>query len=66
MDRIELDNNKYTVIRTDTGLIYAERHGEYWRDLTGDNLIFFMIEEILKLRSIIDENKKNLLVIKSK
>lgn len=46
--KIELDNGKYTYV-FDGGKQYALRHGEPWRDLTGDNLTYWMgcrIEEL--------------------
>ena len=45
---IDLDNGKYTVILSD-GTFVALRHGEPWRDLCGDNLIFFLVHRIAEL-----------------
>lgn len=39
------DGGKYTVIQ-EPGKMTALRHGEPWRDLTGDNLIYWMMVEI--------------------
>lgn len=49
MTRIELADGKYTVI-FDEGRLSALRYGEPWRDLTGDNLIYWMMVEIEQLR----------------
>ncbi len=60
MESIKLYNGKYEVILNETKpfVFKALRHGEEWRDLTGDNLVlqmFFRIqeleEEILRLKS---------------
>lgn len=48
---LSLDNGKYKVIMTDDcRAFYALRNNESWRDLTGDNLIYFMALEIEMLR----------------
>lgn len=49
--KISLDDNKYTYLRYKDGGQEALRHGEPWRQLSGDNLIYFMgclIEEQVK------------------
>lgn len=46
--KIDLNDGKYTYV-FDNGKQYALRYGEQWRDLTGDNLIYWMacrIEEL--------------------
>ncbi len=48
--RIELDGGKYTAIFEDNGQMKALRHGEPWRDITGDNLTYFLMCEVEKLR----------------
>jgi hypothetical protein len=40
--RIDLMDGKYTYIRWDNGSSEVLRHGEKWRDVTGDNLIYAM------------------------
>lgn len=42
--RYEL-NGKYTIIQ-EPGKLEALRYGEPWRDLTGDNLVYWMAVEI--------------------
>lgn len=43
-------DGKYTVVN-DNGKLTALRHGEAWdRDLTGDNLIYWMLVEVDKLK----------------
>jgi len=52
---LELENGKYTVyIEKDTNDFKALRHGEPWRDLCGDNLIFFLMVELIESN---EENK---------
>lgn len=47
--RIELEGGKYTVLH-EYGLNFrALRHGEEWRDLTGDGLILAMAHRIEEL-----------------
>lgn len=46
---ITIADGKYTVI-FDQGNLSALRYGEPWRDLTGDNLIYWMMVEIERLR----------------
>lgn len=47
---IELDDGKYTYV-FDGGNQYALRHGEEWRDLTGDKFVYCMGAEIETLRA---------------
>ena len=47
---IKLDDGKYTYILNDNEH-KALRHGEEWRDLTGDNLVLNMGFEIESLRT---------------
>lgn len=50
MDRASFDGGKYTVFN-DNGKLTALRHGEPWgRDLVGDNLVYWMLVEVLRLR----------------
>lgn len=54
-DIVTLDGGKYSVQLHKDGEIIALRHGEKWRDCTGDNLIYYLTESIIKL---IAENQK--------
>lgn len=48
-------DGKYTVIN-DNGQLTALRHGEPWnRDLTGDNLVYYMLVEALRLKQQRDD-----------
>lgn len=54
---ISLHNGKYTVVYDPTGA-YPEqylRHGKPWRDLTGDNLIFWLCAELEKTGAAKDQ-----------
>lgn len=53
MTKIELDEGKYTYV-FDGGEQYALRYGEPWRDLTGDNLVYWMAARILDLEEQLD------------
>lgn len=49
--RIELEDCGYTIIFNEkNGTFRADRHGEPWRDLTGDNMVLCMAQEIERLR----------------
>jgi len=49
---LELENGKYTVyIDKKTNAFKALRHGEPWRDLCGDNLIFYLMIELIEANS---------------
>lgn len=42
--RHDFDDGKYTVIFDEkTGKMEALRHGEPWQDLSGNNLVYFML-----------------------
>ena len=56
----DYDNGKYTVIFDEsTGAMYALRYGEYWKDLSGDKLIYWMLVDHLRA---LDRNKRLLSV----
>lgn len=40
---------KYTVIQ-ESGVMHALRNNEHWRDLTGDNLVYWMLVEVDALK----------------
>lgn len=58
---IDLENGKYTVVDSlsEGGRFYAQRYGEDWRDLTGDNLILAMFYEIESLRHEVNQLTDN-------
>lgn len=42
----DYDNGKYTVIFNErTGAMHALRHGEAWQDMSGNNLVYWMLVE---------------------
>lgn len=50
--RIELEEGKYTVLhKEDHGGVTVLRHGEPWRNETGDGFILAMVHRILELES---------------
>lgn len=53
---IELDNGKYTVIYDENNQYPMKclRYGEEWRDLVGDNLIFWLCAKIEELEEKIN------------
>lgn len=51
-------DGKYTIIN-DNGILTALRYGEPWeRDLTGDNLIYWMLVEVDRLKTELDTAHK--------
>ena len=63
MYRLKLENNKYEIIEDlEHGIFKAERYGEEWRDLSGDNLILALIYKVQKLERQNETLKKNIQV----
>lgn len=59
---VTVSNGKYTVIQDKRGHLKALRYGEPWRrDLTGDNLVLALAEEVQELREAIAGSNKVLL-----
>lgn len=48
--KVSLEGGKYEVTY-DLGIIRATRHGEPWRDLTGDKLVGALVDRIEELES---------------
>ena len=56
MTRLELQDGKYTIIRSDDcSQFEALRHGELWRILTGDNLIHALVDRIESQQEYIEK-----------
>lgn len=51
MLRVTLDNGKYTIVQDASGRTMVLRHGDEWRDVTGDNVILAAGYEIDRLRA---------------
>ncbi|WP_394941193.1 hypothetical protein [Psychromicrobium sp. YIM B11713] len=47
---VVIGNGKYAVTGIETGRLEALRHGEPWRELTGDKLVLCLTQEIQELR----------------
>lgn len=57
---IKLEDGKYTyVLEPDRGMQYALRYGQPWRDLCGDNLIYWMGVRIVELERQVAELRKD-------
>ncbi len=55
MINIELHNGKYKILMTEDGNRFkALRHNEKWRDLTGDNLMYWLCIELQKAKEKIE------------
>lgn len=57
MDKIDIAEGKYTLL-FDKGEMQALRYGEPWRDITGDNLIYWMWVEIETLKDKIEKMER--------
>lgn len=60
--RLKLGNGKYEYVREDSGEQYALRHGEEWRNLNGDNLIYYLSVHIEKQTETIERLTELMLV----
>lgn len=51
--KITLDNGKYTIVYDETNSFPEKilRYGEEWRNVVGDNLIYWLCNEIMSLRN---------------
>jgi NDP-sugar pyrophosphorylase family protein len=50
IETISLENGKYTLSLVNNGeKLYAFRHDEFWRDLTGNKLALAMFQKIQEL-----------------
>jgi hypothetical protein len=59
-EKINLCEGKYTLIN-DNGKLTALRYGEYWdRDLTGDNLVYSLFVEAIRMREELDAFKSQM------
>ena len=47
---VVLEDGKYAITGIETGHLEALRHGEPWRELTGDKLVLGLAQEIQELR----------------
>lgn len=48
--KLDLEDGKYTVVLHENGRLEALRHGEPWRELSGDNLVYWLAVELLSAR----------------
>ena len=54
MDTYDFADGKYTVVH-DQGKLIALRYGEPWQDLAGNNLVYYMLMEVLVLRNALSK-----------
>lgn len=54
---VTVDGGKYFVYQTSEGSLKALRYGEQWRDLTGDNLVFHLMVELVEAREKLEKIK---------
>ncbi len=58
IERVTVADGKYTVV-IDGGTLTALRHGEPWRDLCGDNLIYWLAVELQAARAALAERARD-------
>lgn len=52
---LDVANGKYTLFQNKDGSFKALRYKEEWRDLTGDNLVFNLMVELIEAKEKIQE-----------
>lgn len=51
-DIVELGDGKYKLVfDNEKGEFHCFRHGEIWRDLTGDKMVYLLFSEVLESRA---------------
>jgi hypothetical protein len=58
--KTEIKVGEYTVIHENGTNFHALRHGEQWRDLTGDNLVLALVSRIEQLEKLWTEPTKDM------
>ncbi|MET6262615.1 hypothetical protein WID10_28350 [Klebsiella variicola] len=58
--KTEIKVGEYTVIHENGTNFHALRHGEKWRDLTGDNLVLALVSRIEQLEKLWTEPSKEM------
>ncbi len=58
IEQVTVAEGKYTVV-IDGGKLTALRYGEPWRDLCGDNLIYWLAVELQAARAALAERARN-------
>ena len=58
--KTEIKVGEYTVIHENGTNFHALRHGEPWRDLTGDNLVLALVSRIEQLEKLWIEPTKDM------
>lgn len=58
--KTEIKVGEYTVIHENGTNFHALRHGEQWRDLTGDNLVLALVSRIEQLEKLWIEPTKDM------
>lgn len=51
MNTTQLENGKYTIVRYPDGSMECLRHGEHWRELTGDKMVGALVDKIDELEN---------------
>lgn len=55
IQQYSFDNGKYVIKRAGDGTsMMAYRHGEFWQNMTGDNMTMCMLDEIDELRAKVE------------
>lgn len=54
MYKLELENGKYVVQHDNGSNFEAYRHGELWRDLSGDGLVLALVNQVEYYEGLLD------------
>ena len=60
VDLLYAELGKYTVIRPCDGPVHALRHGQPWRDYTGDELVLALSLKVVELSNALSDLKSRL------
>ena len=56
LQKIELEEGKYTLYFNEkTGELTAQRYGQEWQDLSGNKMVYLMMQRILDLEYRLEE-----------
>jgi hypothetical protein len=62
--RLELEGGKYTIVQEDKPhQFYALRHGEKWRDLTGDGLVLALCQQLSDTQELAQKLQDSLIFL---
>jgi predicted Ser/Thr protein kinase len=58
---VSVESGKYRIVMPQTGPLHAYRHGEEWRDLTGDKMVYALASELQNTREERDATRQGII-----